>query len=129
MLKVTDEQFEDMVSQAIDSIPERFLGELENLIFLVEYEPAENQLFEDEVGDEDVLNDMMGLFEGSTLYEKLAGYEDAEGPSVITVFKRAHEFACDTLEEMAEEVRRTVVHEVGHYFDMDETQIMEMGYE
>lgn len=129
MFQVTDEQFESLVAQAIDSIPEKFLGELENVLFVAEYEPAEYQLYEDEVGDAEVLDNMMGLFEGPTLYERLAGYGDAEGPSVITVFRRAHEFACNSEAEMAEEVRRTVVHEVGHYFEMDEDQVAEMGYE
>lgn len=129
MIKVSDEQFEEMVAQAIDSIPERFLDELENLIFFVEYEPDESQLYEDEIGDDEVLDNMMGLFEGPTLSDRLSGYGDAEGPSVITVFKRAHEFACGSLEEMAEEVRRTVVHEVAHYFEMDEDRVAEMGYE
>ena len=129
MVKVTDEQFEEMVERAIDSIPDSFLGELENIVFFAEYEPDESQLYEDEVGDEEVLDGMFGLFEGPTLYERLAGYGDAEGPSVVTVFKRAHERACATVEEMAEEVRRTVVHEVGHYFDMDEERVSEMGYE
>ena len=47
---------------------------------------------------------------------------------MITVFKGPHERLCSSREEMVEEIRKTVVHEIGHYFGMDEEAIDEMGY-
>lgn len=129
MFKITDEEFETMVADAIDSIPERFIAELENVVFLVAEEPSEEQLYEDEIGDEEVLNNMMGLYEGISIDERGDGYGWFDSPDTITIFKRAHEFRCNSRAEIAEEVRRTVVHEVGHYFGMDEDQIEAMGYE
>ncbi len=130
MFKVSDEEFEGMIERGIDALPDRFLDELENVVFLMEYEPREDQLYEDEIGDEEVLDNMMGLYEGVSLYERDDFY-GAFGtlPDTITIFKRAHEFRCDSFEQMEEEVRRTIVHEVGHYFGMDEDQIANMGYE
>ncbi|MBR5259429.1 MAG: metallopeptidase family protein [Eggerthellaceae bacterium] len=130
MFKVTDEEFEGMVERGIDSLPDHFLDELENVVFLVEYEPREDQLYEDEIGDEEVLNNMMGLYEGVSMYDRAEGYGIfGTLPDTITIFKRAHEYRCESFEQMEEEVRKTIVHEVGHYFGMDEDQISDMGYE
>ena len=49
-------------------------------------------------------------------------------PDVITVYKGPHERCCDSAEELAEEVRKTVVHEVGHYFGLTDDELYAMGY-
>lgn len=71
-------------------------------------------------------DDLLGLYDGIPLTER--DEYDFCPPDVITVFKGPHERLCETREEMVEEIRRTVVHEIGHYFGMDENDIERMGY-
>lgn len=126
MYKMTDEEFEAAVQDAIDSIPEEFIEELENLAFVVADEPEEedfecNGLYTDE-------GDLLGLYDGISLAERDSGYGVGDYPDTITIFKGPHERLEGGRAEILEEVRRTVVHEIAHYFGMDEGQVDEMGY-
>ena len=125
MVKVDDAQFDEIVSDAIDSIPAEFLDELDNVVFLVEDEPSAEQRADD-IADGGT-GDMLGLYFGVNLYER-GDYYSGDLPDSITIFKGPHERMCANAAELAEEVRRTVVHEVGHYFGMDEAQVDQMGY-
>jgi len=96
-------QFVDAAQAAIDSIPEEFQPYLENTVFLVEEQSPEG---------------LMGLYEGA------GALASGEGlPERITLYKRAHEDATRTMAELVEEVRRTILHEVGHHFGMDEDDL------
>lgn len=140
MYKMTDEEFEGAVQDAIDSIPDEFLDELENVVFLVEDEPSEEQLaaFDDEEEIDDGMEldglfteegDLLGLYDGVSLLERADGYGyGGDYPDTITIFKGPHERLEGGREEILEEVRRTVIHEVAHYFGMDEEQVDDMGY-
>ena len=80
----------------------------------------------DALPDEEEFDDLLGLYDGIPLTERDDYAWDI--PDVITVFKGPHERLCSSREEMVEEIRKTVVHEIGHYFGMDEEAIDEMGY-
>lgn len=95
------ERFEAAVGEAIDTIPPRFQRYLENTEFLV----AESSR-----------DGLLGLYEG-------AGALDDEWPSRITLFKRAHEHDAGDWDSLVEEIRRTILHEVGHHFGMDEDDL------
>jgi predicted Zn-dependent protease with MMP-like domain len=97
------QQFEAAAQAAVDSIPEDFKPYLENTVFVIEESSRE---------------DLMGLYEGATA---LAAGEGM--PERITLYKRSHERAAETLDELVEEVRRTILHEVGHHFGMDEDDL------
>ncbi len=56
------------------------------------------------------------------------GVEPPLLPDRITLFQGPLEEACETEEELREEIRRTVVHELGHYFGLDEDRLEELGY-
>lgn len=119
-MKLTDEEFENAIADAIDSIPDRFLDELENVAFIAEDEPTPEQSSQ---------GDLLGLYEGISLAERGDDYGFfGDCPDTITIFKGPHERLSDSKERVVEEIRRTVVHEVGHYFGMSEQQIDEMGY-
>lgn len=130
---MTDERFEAMVEDAIDSIPDRFFDELENVVFAVEDEPSEEQLAG---ADEDNAvyegTELLGLYDGTPMTERDSFYGTGELPDVITIFKGPHERCFgngpDAEEAIAEEVRRTVIHEVGHYFGNDDETLEAMGY-
>lgn len=129
MFKLTDEEFEAAVAEALDSIPEQFLDELENVVITVQDEPTEDQLELSEDPCAQVLDDeVLGLYEGVSLYDRGEWYGECNVPDVITIFKGPHERSFDTREEILEEIRKTVVHEIGHYFGMDEEAVWRMGY-
>lgn len=129
MYRMTDEEFEEAVQQAIDSVPEEFLDGLENVVFLVEDEPSEELLADEVDGLFTEQGDLLGVYEGLSLLERADGYGfPGDYPDSITIFKGPHERLDDSRDVVLEEVRRTVVHEIGHYFGMDERQIDDMGY-
>jgi len=96
-------QFEEAAQAAIASIPEQFEPYLENTVFLIEERSADA---------------LMGLYEGAGA---LAAGEGL--PERITLYKESHEQACRTMGELVEEVRRTILHEVGHHFGMEEEDL------
>ena len=113
---MTNDRFEAMVEDAIDSIPDRFFDELENVVFAVEDEPSEEQLAgADEDNSVREGDELLGLYDGTPMTERDSYYGTGEhGP--------------DAEAAIAEEVRRTVIHEVGHYFGNDDETLEAMGY-
>jgi predicted Zn-dependent protease with MMP-like domain len=101
-MRLSMKQFEAAAQAAVDSIPEEFRPYLENTVFIIE-----------EISPEG----LMGLYEGAT------ALVDLGMPERITLYKRAHEEACETVDELVAEVRRTILHEVGHHFGMDEDEL------
>jgi predicted Zn-dependent protease with MMP-like domain len=96
-------EFEEAAQAAVDSIPDEFRPYLENTVFVIE---------------ESSRDGLMGLYEGATA---LAAGEGM--PERITLYKRAHEDSSESMEELIAEVRRTILHEVGHHFGMDEDDL------
>jgi predicted Zn-dependent protease with MMP-like domain len=120
MISVSDEQFEQLVREAVERIPARFKRHLENVAFLTAVEPTRAQL---RAGG--VLHGrgtLLGLYEGIPLPRRGNGYSGVL-PDVITVFKRPHEFMARDEAELGRDVHRTVWHEVAHYFGLDHGQI------
>ena len=115
MMRLSMDEFEELVADAIDSLPLEFLEQIDNVGFFVEEEPPA-----DAPG-------VFGLYEGIPLTER-SQYLDGALPDAITIFKGPHERLCNSRAESREEIRRTVVHEIAHYFGMDEDQIDDMGY-
>ncbi len=95
-------QFEAAAQAAVDSIPDEFRPYLANTVFIIEESSTEG---------------LMGLYEGAT------ALVDLGMPERITLFKQAHEQAADSLDELVAEVRRTILHEVGHHFGMEEEDL------
>ena len=102
-------RFERLVAKAFASLPEEFQSRLENVAVIIEDEPPED------------MPDTLGLYEGIPLTER--SLDDISLPDQITLFKRPIERACRTEEEIETEVRATILHEVGHFFGLDEAQM------
>jgi predicted Zn-dependent protease with MMP-like domain len=96
-------EFEAAAQAAVDSVPDEFKPYLENTVFILE---------------ESSRDGLMGLYEGATA---LAAGEGM--PERITLFKRAHEDAARTMEDLVAEVRKTILHELGHHFGMEEDEL------
>jgi predicted Zn-dependent protease with MMP-like domain len=106
MVHVTDEEFEQLVEDAVARIPKRFAEHLENVSFMVAEAPTRAQ------------GPLLGLYEGIPLPDRSFNYTGVL-PDVITVFKLPHLHMARDLDELREEVRHTVWHEVAHYFGLD----------
>jgi len=102
-MRVSMQQFEAAAQAAVESIPEEFQPYLENTVFIIEESSPEG---------------LMGLYEGATALGAGEGM-----PERITLYKRAHERSAATVVELVAEVRRTILHEVGHHFGMDEDDL------
>ena len=115
MLDVGPDEFEALVGDALDGIPEGLGRLMRNVAVLVEDEPP--------AGSEDLL----GLYEGVPLTDRGDWYS-AVLPDRITIYRLPILRLCGTPEEVVEEVRVTVVHEVAHHFGIDDDRLHELGY-
>ncbi len=95
---------------------------LNNVEIVVEDEPTPEQLGDGEDGDE-----LFGLYEGTPLTARGSDYSLVL-PDKITIFRRPLERACQTPEEMADEIRVTVIHELAHHFGIEEDRIADLGW-
>ncbi|MDR7414936.1 MAG: metallopeptidase family protein [Armatimonadota bacterium] len=120
---MTRKRFERLVEEALRTLPPEFRGALENVHVVVEDEPTPDQLTSVGLRPGDWL---FGLYEGTPLPER--GLEPPLLPDRITVFMRPLLEACASEEELREEIRRTVLHELAHYFGLDEDRLEELGY-
>ena len=114
-------EFEGLVRRAVQGIPEQLRAYLDNVDLVVEDWPAQGQLAGHVIDEEAYL---LGLYEGVPLTER-ADYGMVL-PDKITLFQKAIEDVCDNDEEIIEEVRDTVVHEVAHHFGIHDDRLDEL---
>lgn len=111
---MTRERFKKLVAEAMDALPARFRERVRNLVVVVEDRPPEGS----DTGD-DLL---MGVFEGVPTTQKSV-WELSPGPDRVVLYQKNIEAVCDNDQEVREEIRLTVLHELGHYFGMEEDQL------
>jgi predicted Zn-dependent protease with MMP-like domain len=124
MVRVPRKRFEQLVADALRTIPPELRRALDNIAVTVEDEPKAAQLAELEMEPGELL---FGLYQGTPLPDR-SPLQPYTLPDVITIFQRPLEEACDSEAEITEEIRLTVVHEIAHYFGIDEDRLEEMGY-
>ncbi len=115
MAEVTRERFEELVAEALDTVPPELTALIDNCVVLVEEEPPADD------------PDLLGLYEGTPLTERDTSYSFAE-PDRITVFRQPLLELCADEEEVVREVRTTVVHEIAHHFGIDDDRLHELGH-
>ena len=123
MIEVTRETFRRMAEKAWLEVPEELRARVENLHIVIEDEPSEKDYALNEVPEDE---DLFGLFEGLALTDSMLDMSSVL-PNTIRIFQMPHEEVCDTLEELQEEVTRTVHHEVAHHFGIDDDRLEEIG--
>jgi len=111
MIEVSRAEFEELVGEALDSIPGEFGRYLENVAVTVEDEPADSELLALRIQSGGTL---LGLYRGVPLPDREAGY--AGLPDTIVIFRRPILRACRSRHEVVRQVRDTVLHEIGHHF-------------
>ena len=113
MIEVEPERFEAMVGEALDGLPEE-LGELmSNVAVVVEHREGPRGL--------------LGFYRGIPLTRRTTSYAGVL-PDRITIYRRAICRICDSEPEVVEQVRRTVVHEVGHHFGIGDERLRQLGW-
>jgi predicted Zn-dependent protease with MMP-like domain len=109
--------FDELVDDVLDELPDWVVESIDNLIVVVEELPPSGQP-----------RDVLGLYEGVSLLDRSADYTGAL-PDQISVFRIPHiEIASDAA-DLAYEVRRTVLHEIGHYLGFTEEKLHELGWD
>ena len=113
-------QFERLVSEAIEEIPEDLREAIENLAIFVEDDPTDEELLE--VGLDPKQDTLFGLYQGVPLNERdPSGYGAL--PDRIVIYRLPLLKACRDRRELIDEIRDTVIHEVGHYFGFGEEDL------
>lgn len=116
MVDVSPERFEELVAEALDSIPDELARRMENVAVFVE--------------DRSRVRGLLGLYQGVPLTARGNGYGIGGGtPDRITIFREPILARCRTEEEVVEQVRITVIHEVAHHFGISDARLRELGWE
>ncbi len=111
-------EFERVVTEALDELPKRFADLVENVVIAVEDEPSDEDL---ESIDDDDDSELLGIYRGVALTERTD--EPPLLPDEIAVFRGPINRVARTRQEAVHEVRETVIHELGHYFGLDDDEM------
>jgi predicted Zn-dependent protease with MMP-like domain len=111
--------FEQLVAEALASIPRRFRKAMQNVAIVVEDEPAPDLLAEMEIEPPDTL---LGLYQGTPLTERTSAYGNVL-PDRVLIFQGPHERAAEDDDDLVVAIGETLIHEIGHYFGLSEEEI------
>ena len=117
-------EFEELVSDALESLPLSIQQMLENVTVVGQEWPTYEQLLAQGISDP---YGLLGLYEGTPQIDRGTDYNMVL-PDKITIFKSPLEAICESLETLAKEVRDTVVHELAHHFGISDEQLDDMGH-
>ncbi|MEI6596718.1 MAG: metallopeptidase family protein [bacterium] len=122
MLNINKQEFEKIVEQTLDNLPEKFNSKLNNVAIFVEDEPTDEQLNKIKLKRDDLL---FGLFEGYAQAKRLN--IGPVLPDRITIFRRAILSQSDNIAELKQKIISTVKHEIAHHFGSDEPGAAKAG--
>lgn len=123
-MKLDQKEFDDIVARAIRRIPDEIRKHLENIVISVRRRPSSDLLADIGLPPDELL---FGIFEGVPLSERSV-LDPPLLPDTIAIFQEPLETACTSRDELEEEIRITVVHEVAHYLGMTEEELEALGY-
>jgi predicted Zn-dependent protease with MMP-like domain len=121
MIQMGREAFERLVRQALEDLPEEFAARLENVAIVVAEEPDPEELEAAEPERGTGGDELFGLYQGVPLSERDSSYADLPDRIVIYMFPILR--ACASPQEVAREVRLTVIHELGHHFGLSDEEM------
>jgi predicted Zn-dependent protease with MMP-like domain len=113
-LDLSADDFERLVSDELDALPDDMVDGLQNIAFVIEDRPAH--------GD-----DLFGVYEGVDLTHR-DRYGFGELPDRIVLYRLAHLASADSLDDLRDEVHTTLVHEIGHYYGIDDDRLHQLGW-
>jgi predicted Zn-dependent protease with MMP-like domain len=114
-MEIDEAAFEELVAEALDGVPAELTRLMDNVVVLIEAEPGAEE------------PDLLGLYDGVPLTERDSTYTFRE-PDRIFVYRGPLTRMCESPQELVEEVRITVVHEIAHHFGIDDRALHDLGY-
>jgi predicted Zn-dependent protease with MMP-like domain len=123
VLQVSETEFDDLVAQALDTLPDNLVAVMDNVEVTVAPAPNQRQLRSLGIRR----GTLLGLYEGIPLTERNSGYSMVL-PDKITIFQRPIERLCATHAEIVAQVRQTVIHEIAHHFGIGDDRLGELGW-
>ena len=115
MLTLDESEFETLVVAELDELPDDMVDGVDNVVFVVEDRPEDGSL------------DLLGVYDGVALTER-ERYGFGEMPDRIVLFREPHLAACETLDELRDEIHVTLVHEIAHFYGIDDDRLHELGW-
>lgn len=115
MIDLSVEEFEQLVIAELDLLPDEMIDGIENVVFVTEDRPEDGSL------------DLLGLYEGIALTER-DQYGFGELPDRIVLFREPLLANVETIDELRDEIHVTLVHEIGHYYGINDEQLHNLGW-
>lgn len=125
---MTEEEFQAVVEEAIDALPDEFRDHLKNVEIVIADWPDDFQtskMKQKYKTDRPFI--LLGLYEGVPLNHRSV-FTTPGIPDRITLFRKSIEKFCSTREEMVDQIQRTFLHEIGHYFGLSDKRLRELGF-
>jgi len=117
------EQFEELVAQVVNELPEFFQARLDNVDVIVEEFPDRHTMRLARVRSP---YDLLGFYHGVPLTARTTNY-GLVPPDKISIYRRPIEIQCRSDEELREMIRRVVLHEIAHHFGISDNRLREIG--
>jgi predicted Zn-dependent protease with MMP-like domain len=114
-LNLDSDAFEALVIEELDALPDEMVDDLDNLVFVTEDRPEDGSL------------DLLGLYDGVALTDR-GQYGFGELPDRIILYREPLLAVCADLDELREQVHVTLVHEIAHFYGLDDHQLHELGW-
>lgn len=118
-MHITDEEFDALVTRAMDELPQEYISQLDNVAIVYDDEPTEDQIRQMKVDDNHLL---LGLYEGIPRTERGLGY-NLVLPDKITLFKKPIIAVSNTKEALFEQIKRTLWHEIAHHYGLNHSHM------
>ena len=122
MMNLTDEEFDRLITRAMDELPQKYILGLDNVAIVQADEPTPEQIQKMKLDHNHLL---LGLYEGIPLTQRGNGYTFVL-PDKITLFKKQILAAVRTEAQLFEQIKRTLWHEIAHYYGLDHKRIDEL---
>lgn len=119
MIELSDEEFDRLISRAMDELPQEYITGLDNVAVVMADEPSEEQVYKMKLDRNHLL---LGLYEGIPLTQRGAGYTLVL-PDKITLFKHALLRASHDEASLFTEIKRTLWHEIAHFYGLNHADI------
>ncbi len=114
-LELNADEFEKIVIDELDELPDEMVDGLDNVVFVCEDRPEDGSL------------DLLGIYEGVALTER-GQYGFGELPDRIVLFREPLLAICETEDELRDEIHITLVHEIAHFYGIDDAELHRLGW-